>query len=133
MKYEDLSVNSAKSEDPLENLIIKYKNHPSIRAILDKSPNTSFSLKTISKKDIEKEILNLNVAKGSQDSDIPTKIVTKNSDIFSDILFKEFNKSLAICNFPSCLKMANVSTKKGIDLTKITIVQSVFYQIVKNF
>ena len=36
-KYEDLSVNSVNSEDPLENLVTKYKNHPSIRAILDKS------------------------------------------------------------------------------------------------
>ena len=39
-KYEDLSVNGANSEDPLENLITKYKNHPSMRTILDKSPNT---------------------------------------------------------------------------------------------
>ena len=67
-KYEDLSVNSANSEDPLENLITKYKNHPSIRAIIDESSKTSFSLKTISKKDIEKEILNVNVAKAPQDS-----------------------------------------------------------------
>ena len=77
-KYKDLSVNSANSEDPLENLFTKYTNHPSIRAILEKSSNTSFSLKTVSKKDIEKEILNLNVAKASQDSDIPTKIIKKN-------------------------------------------------------
>ena len=104
-----MSVNSANSEDPLENLVIKYKNHPSIRAILDKFPNTSFSLKTIYKKDIEKEILNLSVAKASQDSDIPTKIFKKNSDIFSYILFKEFNKSLEICKYPFCLKMANVT------------------------
>ena len=62
-KYEDLSVNGVNSEDPLENLVIKYKNHPSIRAIIDKSPNTSFSLKTVLKKDVEKEILNLNLAK----------------------------------------------------------------------
>ena len=82
-----MSVNSANSEDPLENLVIKYKNHPSIRAILGKFPNTSFSLKAIYKKDIEKEILNLSVAKASQDSDITTKIIKKNSDIFSDILF----------------------------------------------
>ena len=110
-KHEDLPVNSANSEDPLENLITKYKYHPSIRAILDKSPNTSSKKKkkTISKKDIEKELLNLNVAKASQDSDIPTKISKKNSDIFYDILFKEFNKSLEICKFPSCLKMANVT------------------------
>ena len=76
-KYEDLSANSVNSKDPLENLVIKYNNNPSIRAILDKSPNTSFSLKTVSKKDIEKEISNLNVAKASQDSDIPTKIIKK--------------------------------------------------------
>ena len=33
----------------------------------------------------------------------------------NDILFKEFNKPLEICKFPSCLKMANVSPayKKG--------------------
>ena len=67
-KYEDLSVNSVNSEDPSGNLVTKYKNYPSIRAILNKSPNTSFLLKTVSKKDIEKKILNLNVAKASQDA-----------------------------------------------------------------
>ena len=29
-KYEDMPVNSVNSEDPLENLLMKYKNHPSI-------------------------------------------------------------------------------------------------------
>ena len=67
LKYEDLSVNSITSEDPLENLVTRYENHPDIRTILSKSPNMSFSLKTGSKKHIEKEILNLNVAKASQD------------------------------------------------------------------
>ena len=38
----------------------------------------SFSFKKTSKKNIEKEILNLNVAKDSQDSDIPAKIIKKN-------------------------------------------------------
>ena len=72
-------------------------------------------MKAIYKKDIEKDILNLSVAKASQDSDIPTKIIKKNSDIFSDILFKEFNKSLEICKYPFCMKMANVTPvyKKG--------------------
>ena len=72
-------------------------------------------MKAIYKKDIEKEILNLSVEKASQDSDIPIKIIKKNSDIFSDILFKEFNKSLEICKYPFCLKMANVTPvyKKG--------------------
>ena len=33
-KYEDLSVNSANSEDPLANLIKKYKNYPNIEQFL---------------------------------------------------------------------------------------------------
>ena len=48
---------------------------------------------------MEKENLNLNVAKASQDLHIPTKITKKNSDTFSDILFKEFNKLPEICKF----------------------------------
>ena len=32
-KYEDLLVNSVNSEDSLDNLVTKYKNHSSIRAI----------------------------------------------------------------------------------------------------
>ena len=72
-KFEDLSVSSVNLEDPLESLVIKYKNHP--RAILDKSPNTSFLMKTVSKKDIKKETLNLNVAKASKGSDKTAKII----------------------------------------------------------
>ena len=115
LKYEDLSVSSVNSKDPLENLVVKCKNQPSVRAILDKSLNTSFSLKIVSKKYVEKEILNLNAAKASQDSYIPAKAFKKNLDVFSDILLKEFNISWEICKFPSCLKMANVTTvyRKG--------------------
>ena len=86
LKYEDLSVSSVNSKDPLENLVVKCKNQPSVRAILDKSLNTSFSLKIVSKKYVEKEILNLNAAKASQDSYIPAKAFKKNLDVFSDIL-----------------------------------------------
>ena len=72
-KFQDLSVNSVNLEDPLESLVIKYKNHP--KAILDKSPNTSFLMKTVSKKDIKKETLNLNVAKACKGSDKTAKII----------------------------------------------------------
>ena len=73
-----MSVNSVNSEDAIENLVTKYKKHPSIRAILGESPNTLFSLKTVSKKDIEKQILNLNIAKASKDSDTSSKRIRKN-------------------------------------------------------
>ena len=38
-KYENLSVYSASSGDPLVNLVTKCKNHPGIRAIVKKSRN----------------------------------------------------------------------------------------------
>ena len=128
-----MSVNTVNSEDPLENLVTKYKNHPSTRTILDKSPNTSFLLRIVSKNDIEKEILNLNVAKGSQDSDIPTKIIEKNSDIL--FFLRNLINHWRYVSFPLVSKLQTLllSTKKGIDLTKTTIDQSVFYRISQIF
>ena len=54
--------------------ISKYQNHPSIKTILKKC-SFSFSFKTVSLTDIEKEIKSLNTNKASHSSDIPTKIL----------------------------------------------------------
>ena len=60
----------------------KYQNHPSIKTILEKW-NFSFSFKTVSLTDIEKEIKILNANKASNSSDITTKILKQNTDFFS--------------------------------------------------
>ena len=44
-----------------------------------------------------------------QDSDIPTKVIKDNIDIFTPILPQEFNKSLAIGKFPLSMKLANIT------------------------
>ena len=64
-----------------------------------------FPWKQFSEKDIEKV-----KSKASEDSDIPTKYQT-----FLWYSLKELSKSLEICRFRSCLKMANVTTvyKRG--------------------
>ena len=56
--------------------------------------------------------MNLDSSKASQDSDIPTKI---NSDIFTDALYSEFNRSLETSVFPPSMKLGNVTPvhKKG--------------------
>ena len=41
--------------------------------------------------------------------DILTKVVGANSDIFSDILYEVFNRSLEVGTFPSSMKLANVT------------------------
>ena len=49
-----------------------------------------FSFQEITKS----EILNLDSAKFCQESDLPMKIIKANSDIFTEVIHKEFNKGL---------------------------------------
>ena len=57
---------------------------------------------------MEKEILNPDSSKACQDSDIPTKVIKSNSDIFTD--------ALETSVFPPSMKLANITPvhKKGI-------------------
>ena len=63
----------------------------------------------------QKKILTLNNKKASQNSDIPTKIIKENSDIFGKVLCSFINDSIKSFTFPSCLKEADVTPihKKG--------------------
>ena len=65
------SVNIDHIEDPIiAKSIEQYKNHSSIVAIKSKGGNKYFKFNSISKAEIEKEILNLDSSKACQDSDI---------------------------------------------------------------
>ena len=57
----------------------------------------------------------METSKACQDTDIPTKIIKENADIFADILLASFNDSVEKSNFPSSLKQANITPvfKKG--------------------
>ena len=45
-----------------------------------------FSYSEVTRDEILKEILSLDTTKAYQDTDVPTKILTENADIFSDFL-----------------------------------------------
>ena len=65
---------------------------------------------------ILKEITQLNSSKAGQSTDIPTKIIKQNSDIFADFILTSFNQSVANSIFPSSLKNADITSvvfKKG--------------------
>ena len=57
----------------------------------------------------------MNQRKATQSCDIPTRVIIKNPDIFSDVLCNNFNNSAVWSNFPQCLKIADITTlnKKG--------------------
>ena len=77
-----------KINDPLLKAIVSYRDHPSIAAI-KKICNLdhTFYLKMLNKKEIMKELNNLNINKATQNTDIPIKIIMENPDIFGDFLF----------------------------------------------
>ena len=67
-----------------------------------------------------KDILKiLNNKKACPDGDVPVKFVKMNEDIFSRLIFQNFNQSLVNGEFPHCLKQAEVfpvfKNKKKID------------------
>ena len=102
-------------EDPILRIIKQYENHPSIVAINEKNLNKPFSFDYIPRSDVEREMLDLVVSKASQDSDVTTKIIKMNADIFAEVLYKVFNRTLEVGEFPSGMRLANVTAvdKKG--------------------
>ena len=81
--------------------ILKYRNHSSIIAIQSKCKDKgNFNFNEVDQKQIEKEILKLDVNKASQSSDIPIKVLKENSDIFSNFLCNSFNNSIKLSTFP---------------------------------
>ena len=86
----------------VEMAIIKYKNHPSIKAITDrmeKLGKPTFNLKFTSREETGKEVNNLKIKKALQKSDIPLTIVTENVDIISYFLYHNLNNSLLCATF----------------------------------
>ena len=92
-QYFDLDFVIENIKDPTLKAILKYKKHPSIVAIRNKcNRNGIFSFREVNFKEIETEIRLLKLNKASQNSDIPTKIIKENSDIFQT----SFAKALTI-------------------------------------
>ena len=55
----------------------------------------------VNKTDIGEEILNLcGIIKASQNSDMQTKVIKENSDIFSSFLWTKFNSSIKTSKCP---------------------------------
>ena len=112
-KYESFIDNI---EDQTLRAILKYKNHPSIIAIQNKFKGGDvFYFRELEKEEIQKEIHKLNNNKASQHSEIPTKIIKSNSDIFSDFLYVSIISSMKSSLFSSYLKTADITLiyKKG--------------------
>ena len=122
----NLKIEGYSNCDPLANnirdsvlkCIVKYRSHPSMLAIGEvhnKNQRLSFFFSKIQGDKILSDILNLKTSKACQATDIPTKIVKENADIFTNVLISNFNDSIKKSNFSSILKNATITPvfKKG--------------------
>ena len=115
-KYSEYNPSIDSVENRTVRAILKYRNHPSILANHErKKTQVNVCFKEVSIEKTQKEILNLNNKKASQNSHIPTKIIKESSDIFEKVLCSFINDSMKSFTFPSCLKEADVTPihKKG--------------------
>ena len=51
----------------------------------------------------------VNVSKACQDTNIPSKIIKENANIFASFLHSSFNTSVTNSEFPPVLKQANIT------------------------
>ena len=114
-RYSELDSVTENRVQPTLKAIFKYKDHPSILAMQINCEKKTFRNSDINIEDIRKDILKSDKNKGSQHSNIPTKIIKENLDIFANFLSTNINSSFKSSSFPSSLKMADVTPlhKKG--------------------
>ena len=62
------------------------------------------------KAEILYEIVNLDALKSFQDTDVPTKVIKENADIFIDFIHRAVNTSTNKNEFSSFLKLADIKT-----------------------
>ena len=120
-QYNETEPASHNIGDPLMKAIMKYRFHPSIVAI-KKNCNSglSFSFSQVERHEIMKKINNLKTNKATQSTDIPTKLIKENSDIFGDFIFGHYNNCVSSSIFPNFLKDAIITPvhKKGAKSSK---------------
>ena len=66
-------------------------------------------LSKLTKKKLEKGILNLDLNKGNQYSNISIKLVKVNTGIFSDFICPSFNSSIKMSKSPENFKLADIT------------------------
>ena len=94
-------------EDPVLRALRRYENHSGIKEI-EQNIEINFSFSFASYSDIEQQLENLDPTKTSQDTDILTRILKENSELFVQFALKNYNEVVTTSAFSNILKHATV-------------------------
>ena len=102
--------NTDTSYDPLENIVDKYKNHPSITCINKHMTNSelTFTFQPVTKNQISNLIKLLNDKKAVQSTNIPTRLIKELCDFFSEFIYKSISHCITEGHFIADFKKAEV-------------------------
>ena len=107
-------------KDPIEKIIDKFKNHPSILKIKIKNYKNSFSFRHVEPSEVSKVVKILNNNKKTS-GNIPIRILKENINILLPHITDCINSSISDGIFPDALKLADISPifKKGNETDKV--------------
>ena len=88
MPSELLNIEAITMDDIIENILLKYSNHPSIKLINENVKKGCFSFNIVNVSVIEKEVNALDGKKASMSDGIPPKILKENSCVCCEPLTK---------------------------------------------
>ena len=97
------------SSDPIDNIVLTFSSHPSIKLINDNVVNCNFSFDIVSDCAVEKEIAALDSKKASMSTSIPPKFPKENSAICCKPLTYIINNAIRNSCFDNRLKCADLT------------------------
>ena len=91
----------------------------------------TFSFNNITYENILNKLNSLNIAKSSQLTDIPTKVLKNNHKCFANYLSKSINRCIDYSEFPSDLKQSELvpfykKRLKALNYTSVNILSIIF-------
>ena len=109
--YTDCLNDTSGINDPIQAVIRKYENHPSILKINERIGNgsTKFSFNKIEFSEIMLEINNLNPKKANSFQGIPVKLLIDNSEISGEPIHDVINNGINESKFDDGLKYADIT------------------------
>ena len=105
----DVSPELSELNDPIDNIISTYSQHPSIKLINDNVVKGDFLFQEVSLEAIEKEIASLDDKKSSSSNSIPPKFLKENSGICCKPLRAIINAGISNSCFDAGLKLADLT------------------------
>ena len=97
------------SYDPIDEIVNKYANHPSIKLITENIVKGDFSFNTVTLHDVETVVTSLDSKKASTRNSIPSRVLKENINICCEPLTNIINSEITNSSFDSCLKRADIA------------------------